>query len=72
MKENEFPILKISDIDWDKDHDDLEKLPIDFKLNWGSKNWNVDEVSKWVSQKFDWVFNSINIQKVGTWKQDSG
>ena len=72
MKENEFPILKISDIDWDEDHDELEKLPRAFELEWGSKNWNIDEVSEWISQKFDWAFNNINIQQVGTWKQDSG
>ena len=27
MKENEFPVLKITNIDWDKDHDEFEKLP---------------------------------------------
>ena len=72
MKENEFPILKISNIDWDKDHEELDKLPTNFELNWGFKNWNIDEVSEWVSQKFDWVFNSINVKQVGTWKQESG
>ena len=72
MKENEFPILKISNVDWDKDHEELDKLPTNFELNWGSKNWIIDEVSEWVSQKFDWVFNSINVKQVGTWKQESG
>ena len=72
MKENEFPILKISNVDWDKDLEELDKLPTNFELNWGSKNWNIDEVSEWVSQKFDWVFNSINVKQVGTWKQESG
>ena len=72
MKENEFPILKISNVDWDKDHEELDKLPTNFELNWGSKNWKIDEVSKWVSQKFDWVFNSIDVKQVGTWKQESG
>ena len=27
MKENEFPVLKISNIDWDKDHEEFDKLP---------------------------------------------
>ena len=72
MKENEFPILKISNVDWDKDHEELDKLPTNFELNWGSKNWNIDEVSEWVSQKFDWVFNSINVKQAGVWKQESG
>ena len=71
MKENEFPILKISNVDWDKDHEELDKLPTNFELNWGSKNWIIDEVSECVSQKFDWVFNSINVKQVGTWKQES-
>ena len=71
MKENEFPVLEVSNIDWDKDHDEYDKLPRSFKLNWGSKDWNFDEVSQWTSQKFDWVFNSINISQVGIW-EDSG
>ena len=72
MKENEFPILKISNVDWDKDHEELDKLPINFELTWGSKNWNIDEVSDWIRLKFDWIFNDINIEQVGTWKQENG
>ena len=69
MKDNEFPVLEVSDIDWDTDHDEYDKLPKRFKLNWGTKNWNIDEVSKWVSMKFDWVFSNLNIKQVGTWKE---
>ena len=71
MKDNKFPVLKISNINWDKDHDELEKLPKTFQLQWGKKDWSIDEVSNWVSKKFDWVFDSININQVGTW-EDSG
>ena len=71
MKDNEFPVLKISKINWDKDHDELEKLPKNFELQWPEKNWTIDAVSKWVSTKFDWIFSSINIDQVGTW-EDSG
>ena len=72
MKDNEFPLLMITDIEWDKDHDDFENLPTNFELKWGSKNWDIDSVSDWISQKFDWIFNKINIQHVGTWQQESG
>ena len=72
MKENEFPVLRITNVEWDKDHDDFESLPKDFELKWPSKNWNIDEVSKWISIKFDWVFKSINIQQVGIWQEESG
>ena len=72
MKENEFPILRITDVEWDKDHDDFESLPKDFELKWPSKIWDIDEVSKWISLKFDWVFKSINIQQVGIWQEESG
>ena len=71
MKENEFPVLKVTNIDWDNDHDELEKLPKELQLQWGSKEWNFDEVSNWIMQKFDCVFNSLNIIQVGTW-EDSG
>ena len=72
MKDNEFPLLMITDIEWDKDHDDFENLPTNFELKWGSKNWDIDSVSDWISQKFDWIFNKIDIQQVGTWQQESG
>tara|TARA_X000001036_G_scaffold308784_1_gene287460 strand:+ start:7284 stop:7532 length:249 start_codon:yes stop_codon:yes gene_type:complete len=68
MKENELPVLEVTDIDWDKDHDDIEKLPKELQLQWGSKEWSSDEVSNWIMQKFDWVFNSLNINQVGTWE----
>ena len=68
MKENQFPVLEVSNIDWDKDHDEYDQLPKGFKLNWGSKDWNFHEVSQWISQKFDWVFESININQIGTWE----
>ena len=72
LKENELPVLRITDVEWDKDHDDFESLPKDFELKWPSKNWNIDEVSKWISLKFDWVFKSINIQQVRVWQKESG
>ena len=51
--------------------DEIEKLPTEFELQWSSKSWTVDEVSDWISKKFDWVFNSLSIDQVGTW-EDSG
>ena len=72
MKENEFPVLKISNVEWDEDHEELEKLPRNFELKWGLKNWNVEQVSEWISNKFGWVFNGINIKQVGTWQEESG
>ena len=38
MNENEFPVLKITNITWDKDHDEFEKLPKEVELKWDSKN----------------------------------
>tara|TARA_X000000950_G_scaffold277389_1_gene366713 strand:+ start:7168 stop:7386 length:219 start_codon:yes stop_codon:yes gene_type:complete len=72
MKENEFPVLKISNVDWDEDYEDLEKLPKNFELKWGSKNWDIKQVSNWISQKFDWVFHSVDIKQIGTWQEESG
>ena len=72
MKENEFPVLKISNIDWDKDHEEFDKLPKNFELQWGEKKWTTEKVSDWVSTKFDWVFSGLNIDQIGTWKSNSG
>ena len=63
--------MKITNIDWDPDHDELEKLPKQVEIKWDSKNWNIDDVSNWLSAKFDWGFSSLNINKIGTW-EDSG
>ena len=60
MKENEFPVLKVTNIDWDKDHEEYEKLPMDLELQWGSKIWSVDEVSNCISLKFDLSINSFS------------
>ena len=68
MKENEFPVLKITNIDWDKDHEEFEKLPKELELRWDSKNWDIGEVSKWLRIKFDWIFNGLNIHQIGTWE----
>ena len=38
MKENEFPVLKISNIDWDTDHEEFDKLPKNLELQWSEKN----------------------------------
>ena len=37
MKENEFPLLKITNIDWDPDHEEFEKLPKKLELKWDKK-----------------------------------
>ena len=71
MKENEFPILKITSIDWDKDHEELDKLPTDLNLRWGAKDWDKEEVSNWLSIKYDWVLNDLNIKQSGTYVNDS-
>ena len=72
MKENEFPVLKISNIDWDKDHVEFDKLPKNFELQWDEKKWTTEKVSDWVSSKFDWVFSGLNIYQIGTWESNSG
>ena len=72
MKENEFPVLKISNIDWDKDHEEFDKLPKNFELQWGEKKWTTEKVSDWVSTKFDWVFSGLNIDQIRIWESNSG
>ena len=71
MKDNELPILEIKDVEWDKDHDEFVKLPKEFQLKWPTRDWNIDDVSNWISKKYDWIFSSINISQIGVW-EDSG
>ena len=60
MKENEFPLLRVTNIEWDKDHEEFDKLPKNLELRWDSKKWNVEQVSNWLSIKFDWIFDGLN------------
>jgi len=53
IKEEEFFVLKVTNVDWDKDREDIEKLPTEPQLQWGLKNSTVAGVSDWVSKKFD-------------------
>ena len=68
LKDNEYPLLQISNIDWDEDYDGTNKLPNGFELRWAKKEWTKDEVSEWVSIKFDWVIKDIQINEVGTYE----
>ena len=68
MRENEFPLLEISNIDWDNSHDRIDNLPKGFELRWAKKEWTKDEVANWVSTKFDWALNDIQINEVGTYE----
>ena len=71
MKENELPVLKITNIDWDRDYEELEKLPKEVQVKWDSKDWTQKQVSDWVSIKYDWVLNDLKIIQAGSWKNDS-
>ena len=35
MESNDLTILKITNIDWDKNHQDNKKLPKEINLKWG-------------------------------------
>ena len=71
MKENELPVLKITNIDWDPDYEELEKLPKEVQVKWDSKDWTQKQVSDWLSIKYDWVLNDLKIIQAGSWKNDS-
>ena len=71
MNGEKFPVLRISKIEWDKDHDDYENLPKVLNLEWNSQKWNIEEVSEWLSLKYDWIFDSLKIDQVGTWVKSS-
>ena len=72
MIDKKLPLLNIKDIEWDKDHDNPGSLPRHLELRWDKKNWSVDDVSNWLSIKFDWVFDSLKIIQIGTWEDTGG
>ena len=70
MDNNEFPVLKITNIEWSKNARSLEKLPKEIELGWGDKEWNHSDVSKWLSKEYNGTLNHLDITESGTWKDD--
>ena len=52
-------------------NEELDKLPRDLNLRWGAKDWDKEEVSNWLSIKYDWVLNDLNIKQSGTYVNDT-
>ena len=63
MESNDLTILKITNIDWDKNHQDNKKLPKEINLKWGSKEWNYEQVINWLSSHFGCSLLNLNIQE---------
>lgn len=64
METNNPIILEIYDIIWDQSRKQSKDLPKELKLQWIKNDWNIREVSDWLSEYFNAKVNSLKINKL--------
>jgi len=70
MKNNDSIVLKISNIKWDENPKNNEKLPKEVDLQWGSKQWDHSQVSAWLSNYYNNTLSDLTITQSET--KDTG
>jgi len=71
MNENKLPILKISNIKWDKNINN-KNLPLQLALKWTSIDYSSYQIQKFLTDEFNCNVISFDISRSGSWEDDSG
>ncbi len=66
MNENKLPILKISNIKWDKNLNN-KNLPLQLALKWTSIDFSSYQVQKFLTDEFNCNIISLDISRSGSW-----
>ena len=66
MENNNSIILKISNIKWDENPKNNEKLPKEVDLQWGDKQWDRNQVLTWLSNQFNNTLSGLTITESET------
>ena len=63
-----FPILKISEIEWDTDGEDIDDLPTEviWKCDWN--DYCEDEILDHLSDEYDWLVSGYCVEEIGRWE----
>ena len=72
MENNKLPILKITNIKWHNTAQNKKKLPTEIEVQWGSKKWSSDQVSKWLSDYYGVNIINLEIEQLKEPKTSSG
>ena len=72
LKNNKLPVLRITNIKWVQADKNKKGLPKEIELQWGSKQWNNDQVSTWLSTYYNASLNNFNIEELGNIDSGSG
>ena len=64
MKENEYPLLNITEISWDTDGETIDDLPTEVKIEWDCNEWNEEEVGDWLSDECGWLVNGFCVEEI--------
>ena len=63
-----YPLLNITEIDWDTDGEKIEDLPTEVKVEWDRDDWDEDEISDYLSDEYDWLVNGYCVEEIGKWE----
>ena len=63
MENSNLIILKISNIKWNENPSNNEKLPTELDLQWAKKEWTYSEVSDWLSSYYKNSVNDLMIEQ---------
>ncbi len=67
-KENEYPLLNITEISWDTDGETIDDLPTEVKIEWDWDDWDEEEISDWLSDEYGWLVNGFCVEEIGKWE----
>ena len=70
MKNNNLPVLSITNIKWNQTNKGKKRLPGEIELQWGSKQWDYNQVLNWLSSYYNTSIDSLNIKQ--SENKDSG
>ena len=71
MNENKLPILKITNIKWDKNTNN-KNLPVQLALKWASLDYTSYQVKNFLRDEFNCNITDLDIIRSGSWEDSSG
>ena len=71
MNENKLPILKITNIKWDKSTNN-KNLPVQLALKWTSIDYSSYQVKNFLRNEFNCNIINLDIIRSGSWEDSSG
>ena len=63
-----YPLLLITDIDWDTDGEDIDDLPTSIKFEWTEgidyESNDYEPICEWLSEEYGWTLNGFSVEEL--------